>query len=258
MQPKLPKIRDKPQYLPGFCRDCATPSARTPPNMCQISAKGAFFAWVFRMQHHSVIRAGGQAVRAGGILSGTPIATPSGWRQVETLLPDDAVLTFEAGPQPLTEVELLPFDAEIGLSPHPYWPLHVPVWALDNRADLMLLPETAVLIESDAADDLYGDPFALIPATALIGFHGIDVCRPPDTAQVVRLGFATDQIIYAARGVLLSCPALHLDLGAATAKPEYPMLSEPQARALVSCLMAEDIGAALRRAGQTPGQAACF
>lgn len=210
------------------------------------------------MQQRGAIRAGGQAVRAGGILSGTPIATPEGWCLVEDLLPGDAVLTFEAGAQTLTELEMQPFDAEIGPTPHPYWPLQVPVWALDNRAELMLLPEQAVLIESDAADDIYGDPFALIPATALLGFRGIEVCRPPDAAQVVRLGFGADQIIYAARGVLLFCPALHLDLGTAQPAPEYPILSDPQARALVSCLMAEGIGAALRRLGQSPDHAAFF
>lgn len=198
------------------------------------------------------------AIMADGILSGTPVATPSGWRAVETLTPGDAVLTFEGGAQVLAQVDIHAFDTEIGLSPHPYWPLHVPLWALDNRCDIMVLPEQAVLIESDVADDLYGDPFALIPATALLGYRGIEVCRPVDAAQVVRLGFASDQIIYAARGLLLSCPMLHLDLGASPAWADYPVLSDTNARALVSCLIAEDLGAALRRAGQAPDHAAFF
>lgn len=208
------------------------------------------------------IAAGGQSVRADGILSGMPIATPQGWRAVESLVPGDAVLTFEGGAQVLGQVDIHPFDTATTLCPRPFWPLHVPLWALDNRVDILLLPEQVVLIESDAAEDLYGDPFALIPAAALLGYRGIELCRPAEGAQVVRLGFAADQIIYAARGALLSCPALHLDLGTGAgrlaAQADYPRLSEPQARALIACLMAEDLGAGLRRAGQAPDHAALF
>ncbi|HEX9858282.1 MAG TPA: Hint domain-containing protein [Paracoccaceae bacterium] len=203
-----------------------------------------------------------------GILAGTPIATPAGWRRVETLRPGDAVLTFEAGEQRLEQVNHhLAGEDDIGDWPQGHWPLQVPVGALENREEIVLLRDQRVLIESDAADDLYGDPFTLIPAVALQGYRGIDLCRPPGAAEAVRLGFAADQIVYAARGALLACPemqlGLHADIDALkrrAARGDYPALSDAQARELVICLIAEDLGAALRVAGRPASrdQAAFF
>ncbi|MDP4031307.1 MAG: hypothetical protein Q8P60_00375, partial [Pseudorhodobacter sp.] len=129
-----------------------------------------------------------------------------------------------------------------------FWPVLVPVWALDNRQELVLLPEQKVLIKADVAEDLYGDPFALIPARALEGWRGIARCRPPPMALQIR--FARHQVIYANGGVLLSCageaPA-HSDW---RAPPPFSSYSLAQAQHLVACLMAEETGAALREAGQ--------
>lgn len=206
-----------------------------------------------------------------GILAGTPIATPMGWRRVETLRPGDAVLTFEAGEQRLEQVDCQPAGDDTAGWPQGHWPLHVPVGALENREEIVLLRDQRVLIECDAADDRYGDPFALIPALALQGYRGIELCRPPgiatDGAAAVRLGFAADQIVYAARGALLACPEMQLGLQAdidalkrRAARGDYPALSDAQARELVICLIAEDLGAALRVAGRPANrdQAAFF
>lgn len=194
--------------------------------------------------------AGRQAAVAEGLLHGTPVATPSGWRPVESLSPGDLVLTFEDGPVPLIEVWSQPLPTGQGLSAQVHWPFAIPAGALENRVPLVLLPEQRVLIESDAAEDLYGDPFALIPAAALQGYRGIDLTRPEPVAIAVRLGFSRDQIIYAGRGALIACPSPDLagagDVEAQAERAEYPTLSLAEARHLVACLMAEDIGAALR------------
>lgn len=192
-----------------------------------------------------------------GILAGTPIATPQGWRLVESLRQGEMVLTINAGAQRLAWLKRLPPREGSELWPRAHWPLQVPVGALDNLVPLRLLPDQPVLIESDAADTIHGDPFVLIPALALLGYRGIELCPPPAGKAAFRLGFSCDQIVYAARGAWLGCPAMRVwrQAGRASLPADFPLLSAPQARALVSCLMAEDLGVALRFAGRAKGQA---
>ena len=187
----------------------------------------------------------GPSVIAEGIVATTPIATPKGWRAAGSLGPGARVLTFDHGPQEVILSHLHPLSAVFPS----HWPLLVPPWALDNRDDLVLLPEQKVLIEADVAEELYGDPFALIPAQALAGWRGIDRCRPQDGASAVTLGFAEAQVVYASRGVLLSCPG-GSDFDMDWPTTDHAAYSLTQARHLVACMMAEEAGAALRGIGQ--------
>ena len=188
---------------------------------------------------------GGASVVADGIFVTTPIATPEGWRPAGSLFPGAWVVTFDGGNQRVTQAQVLPF----GDTPPAFWPLRIPAWALDNREEIILMPEQKILLEADVAEDLYGDPFALIPAQTLEGWRGIGRVRPADGSASVLLGFAAPQVVYASRGVLLSCPAdamTEVDWH----QPTYCHYTLAQARHLVACLMAEETGAALREAGQ--------
>jgi hypothetical protein len=185
------------------------------------------------------------SVIAEGIVSATLIATPEGWRAAGSLGPGARVLTFDHGPQAVVSAHIQPIS---GVFPS-HWPLLVPSWALDNREDLVLLPEQKLLIEADVAETLFGDPFALIPAVAMDGWRGIGRWRPTDGMAAVVLGFAEPQLIYASRGVLLSCPGDPFAVGDWYA-PGLAACSLTQARHLIACLMAEEAGAALRKRGQ--------
>jgi hypothetical protein len=194
----------------------------------------------------------GAPVLLDGLLAETPVATPGGWQCAIDLSAGDTVLSFEHGAQRIVRLEqsLLVRPAE-GL-------VCLPAWALDNRAELHLLPEQMVLIEADLAEALYGDPFALIPAAALEGWRGITRLAPQPEVVVVRLNFAQPEVIYASRGLLLACPGTE----ARRVLPLPDPMLDPvpytlaQARHLVACLMAEDLGGALR-APHLP-QAAAF
>ena len=183
-------------------------------------------------------------VQAEGILADTPIATPQGWRAAGDIAPGDEVLTFDSGARVVLQVRKQRFGQGAALLPTGSWPLRIPVGALDNRHEIALLPEQKLLIECDKADALYGDPFVLIPAAALFGYNGIDLARPDPRALVVRLDFAADEIVYASRGVLLSSPRPMLGFDAGPAG--YAVVDAAQARELVSYMMAERLGAALR------------
>lgn len=201
---------------------------------------------------------GAPPVVADGLFATTPLATPDGWCPAGALSPGDPVLTFDGGIQPVTALYTAPFHE----GPLALWPLRVPVGALDNRDEITLLPQQKLLLECDLAEDLFGDPFALIPAEALEHWRGIARFRPGPAEEIVQLRFDRPQIVYASRGVLLSCA------GEGWAGEEWPeenwpevnwpeadwSLSDPghtvctltQARHLVACLMAEEAGAALR------------
>ena len=192
----------------------------------------------------------GGAVLAEGFLAGTRIATGCGWSAVEALRPGDGVQTFEAGVQPLVTVHAARFaPVEV---PEVLWSVFVPRDALDNRDDLLLLPQQHILIEAECAEDMYGDRFALVPAAALDVWRGIRRRRPRAGAEVLHLSFDAPQIVYASRATLVACPGRAPRWHASTMRqPEpdgrarYAALSLSQAEHLVACLMAEDLGAAL-------------
>lgn len=193
----------------------------------------------------------GEAMLLEGIVAGTRIATGLGWRRVETLRPGDSVLTLEAGYQTVeTLFRARLKDADL---PRTFWPVCVPARALDCRESLILLPDQRVLIECDQAEDLFGDALALVPAAALEGWRGIARVPHPGGAEAVTLGFAVPQVVYASRAVLLACPGQDgpADTTADLLAEEPPRLADTaltfnQARHLVACLIAEDVGGALR------------
>lgn len=173
-----------------------------------------------------------------GIVAGTKVATPIGWRPVEAIAVGDSVLTFDGGMRPVLSV-----SRNVVWTSHDTdvcdWPLQVPAAALGNREPMQLLPGQAVMIESDAAEDLFGDPFALIPAAALDGFRGITPVAPPARIEVVTLVFAQDEIVFANVGALFHCPAATDLVAAAYANSPYTVLSMDDADLLVDCLDCE-------------------
>lgn len=198
-----------------------------------------------------------------GLLPGTRLAVPGGWSPVEHLSPGDRLLTFDGPPVVVAGIQRA--EAHGGQDwPADRWPLRIPPGVLDNADPLRLLPDQPVLLESDLAEHLFGDPFALLPSAALAGWRGIVPVSPGQTEQVFTPILQTDEVIYAAGGALLWCPgdaaaglpgfALRPDRG--DGRAGYVPLSLASARELVAQLIAEDMGAALSRAAPGGGQAA--
>jgi Hint domain len=164
-------------------------------------------AWGTVMTDTSLAYTDGLLSDAGfGIVAGTKVATSVGWRPVEAIIAGDKVLTFDGGLQTVIEVRRVVLFAGATMVPMDCWPLHVPAGALGNRSDMQIMPCQNVLMESDTAEDLYGDPFVLIPAIALEGFNCISRIAPAARVEVVTLHFAQDQIVYANIGALFMCP----------------------------------------------------
>ncbi|MCO6383623.1 MAG: Hint domain-containing protein [Vannielia sp.] len=185
-----------------------------------------------------------------GIVAGTLVATSMGWRPVEALTVGDEVMTFDGGLQRITglsRARLWNGEAEC---PRSMWPIRVPAGLMGNRRELVLMPEETVVLESDAAEDLYDDPFALIPALALIDMPGVERICPSTEIEVVSISFAEDQVIFVEGSALIFCPtgAAGEPIGMAAVLSEefngtdggaYQVLSLDDARLLASCIVAE-------------------
>lgn len=180
---------------------------------------------------------------ATGLVAGTKVATKMGWRVVEAIAPGDLVLTFDGGMQEVKNVTRQVVWAGGDLRDPDSWPLFVPAGALGNQADMSLMPGQAVLVESDTAEAVFGDPFAMIPAKALDGFREITPTAPSPRIEVVTLEFAQDEVVFANIGALFFCPAA-VDIFSDRAEATYACLTLEQADLLVSFLEEEDMGRA--------------
>jgi len=156
--------------------------------------------------YNGAMRGGWDQVPASGILSGTLVATHMGWRPVEAIAIGDRVMTFDDDLQLVTGVTRTTLWSQPSFCPPAHWPLEVPAGAVGNRDVLYVLPDQAIVVESDLAEQMFGDPFALVPAMALVGFRGIRRAEPASQIEVITLEFEKNQVIFANHGALVHCP----------------------------------------------------
>lgn len=185
---------------------------------------------------------GGQIATTNGLISGTRIATSMGWRAVDAIAVGDQVLTFDNGMQQVTDVRRTSMWVDaIGVPEH-MWPVHVPVDALGNYNAMTILPDQGIMIESDAALDQHGDPFAVVPAMALVGARGITRQAPREQIEIITLTFAADQVIYAEGNIMIHCPMNKISLSDMLNGTQgiYDVLSVSDGAFLAECLIVED------------------
>jgi len=184
--------------------------------------------------------------RLSGFIAGTRVATMTGWRPVETIAVGELVMTFDNGPQRVKAVTRGQVQLPEGMCPELAYPYLVPAGALGNSAPVLLLPEQDVMIESDAAEAMTGDPFAFVPAKALVGLRGIEQIDDLPPFEIITLHFASDEIVYAEGGALVLALAA-LPGEASTAFLEdgglpapYTTFTGVRARTLVAALAEQD------------------
>lgn len=180
---------------------------------------------------------------ASGLMAGTQVATQMGWRDVAAIAVGDLVLTFDGGMQAVAAVERQTFSTGGDLAPADTWPIFVPAEALGNRDDMFLLPQQSVMIEADAAEEVFGDPFAMIPVLALEGFRGITRVPPAEQIELITLAFAQDEVVFVNTGALIHCPKSRDILD--TSLSLYSALPLEAAKALVAVMEMDAIEAAI-------------
>ena len=176
-----------------------------------------------------------------GFIAGTLVATAQGWRSVEDLAPGDMVLTFDHGMRPIQGIRRETKYIDDRCENANMSAVYVPRDALGNRSPLWLRADQGVLIEHDLVEDALGDPFAVVPACALEGYHGISRAPMQVSMDLVTLTFDEDEVVYIEAGLLAFCPA-QMDAVqlAATDGNIYTVLGTSQARELVIDMITEE------------------
>lgn len=194
-----------------------------------------------------------------GLTAGTQVATALGWSNVEDVKVGEKVLTFDEGLQTVQAIETTWVFTETRHLPEAQMPLRVPAGALGNRSELLLMPEQAVMVESDLGEKLFGDPFTLVPALALEGYKGIERVMPRGPVRVVALRFETEQVVFANVGALFFCPTgeeiLASGLFDEDFTPGYTVLTLSQARMFVDTMLDEDYQDAVWMAAEKEARA---
>lgn len=195
-------------------------------------------AWPSAMVAGASRQRNGADALCEGLIADTLVATETGWRPVQELQPGDRIVTFDNGMRPLKAAHVATLHTAAERAPRQVWPMQVPAGALGNRTAMQLMPGQSVLIESDAAEMLYGDPFSMVPASVLDGHNGITRTAPQVETVVVTLEFDEDEVVYANGMLLVHCAVSQ----PAAARPgdsavlPYQRLTEAQARSLMKAM----------------------
>lgn len=199
--------------------------------------------------HHD--GAGVPAILVDGLAATQKLATSDGWVEVGDLEPGDPVLTFEQGEMPVAQVTR---SAQVAWVPPAFWPVLLPEGAMANPHPVELLPAQMVMLESELAEDLYGEPFVMVPALSLLGWNGI-ARRAPREVEIVHLQFEGPQVVFAGPSLLLGCAGLGARAANLFRCDGMMTLGLKEARHLVAGLIAEGeraAGLAIRQAAFSP------
>lgn len=141
-----------------------------------------------------------------GVVTGTRIATEYGWKAAEDLRSGDMVLTFDEGLVQLAEIHVRSLGSSNPQGACSASVLDVPSRAIGNRAPMQLMPGQLIVLESDLAEALFGDPFVLLHAGSLCGYRGIASIAAPGLDRVVTMIFDRPQAVHAEGSALLHAP----------------------------------------------------
>ena len=168
-------------------------------------------------------------------MNGTRLVTALGIRPAEAVVPGDLVMTFDHGLQPVLSIRHRRLPLAPGALPMPRWPLELPAHGFGNARVQHLMPEQGLVIESDLAEAVSGDPFVLIPAAALEGHRGVRKVPPTAEMEVIHLFFVrTEVVVSEGNGLYICPPEARRDLLAEEEGRHYAMLPLGEARALVA------------------------
>lgn len=141
---------------------------------------------------------------AVGIGASTRLATSAGHKAARDIEVGDQVMTFDNGLRSVLSVTktLVPVR-------HDALPIFVPAGAIGNRVEFVVPELQVVMIESDRAEALFGDPFVLVRAGDLVGYNGICRTIPMKEMELVTIEFEADEVVFGSTGELFFCPVSH-------------------------------------------------
>ena len=130
---------------------------------------------------------------------GTLIKTRDGERPIEALAVGDAVMTMDAGYQPIRWIGARRLSrAELAANPR-LTPIRIRAGALGRNLperDLVVSPQHRILVRSPVALRLFDSAEVLIPANKLLTLPGIDIAWDADGVEYFHFLFDDHQIVW--------------------------------------------------------------
>lgn len=152
-------------------------------------------------------KTGCSGCHAGGILQGTLVETNCGSIDISQVKAGDYLATFEHGMQPVVDVSTSTAWTSNAICTKAFWPFYVPEMVLDNSQPVIIMPEHQVLFNSDILMEETGNPYALVPITALEDFCGIHKIVPTKRVLSYNVKFAKTELLILNGGTILNCKA---------------------------------------------------
>jgi len=128
-------------------------------------------------------------------VAGTRLATPEGWRLIETLAVGDLVMTQDHGLRPIRWIGSATCRAEGALAP-----IRIRAGALGQGLpcrDLLVSPQHRMLLRSRIAERMTGAREVLVPAKKLLSLPGIETVHDMETVTYLHLMFDEHEIVFA-------------------------------------------------------------
>ena len=129
-------------------------------------------------------------------VSGTQIVTARGLRKVEDIIAGDLIVTRDHGVRPVAWAGGKFLSADY-LAEHPeFAPVQIRAGAIGNRRALSVSPQHRILMRGQQHDVMVEDGLNLIPATALVGYPGVERFCPKQGVTYHHLLFADHEIVF--------------------------------------------------------------
>ncbi|MEL6167117.1 MAG: Hint domain-containing protein [Pseudomonadota bacterium] len=141
-----------------------------------------------------------------GFVRGTCLEAQGGPQPVETLKPGDNLMTRRGEFVPVRRIETVSYCADLE-DAYPDGFVLIPPGVMGNSADIYLLPDQLVLIDTGEASSIVGSDSALLRASALLGQAGIEDVLPIDIVTLHTLLFDQPEIVFADSRVQVMCAA---------------------------------------------------
>ncbi len=132
--------------------------------------------------------------------AGTQVQTPRGPVAIETLQPDDMVLTRDNGPQPVVWVWSKTHSPAAMARNQRLCPVRIARHALGNSLpvrDLYVSQQHRVLIASRIAERIFGETEVLVAAKDLLALAGVEVVLPAQELTYIHLLLNGHEIVLA-------------------------------------------------------------
>jgi hypothetical protein len=153
-------------------------------------------------QSNPTVPTSGHTLREVGLLSGTAVATGSGWCAVERIVANDPLLTSDNGMRAVVQNRRVVLR-RADIPDHKAFTMSIPRGVLGNRAAMNILPMQEIVMDSEMAERLYGTAFVLLPSVLLDGYKGITRHPIETNLNLHMLTFKDEQIISVNGGVLM-------------------------------------------------------